>query len=199
MCTVISLGSYARYMVFPQMFFVNMNSKVLGMVNFLQTFVVNFIIKSDNFPIICHVPYLRNMRAYDHDFWYTIVKWWYLQVFFFIFLKILIFWVVRGIKRKKRSKWQKILSVMLHIAGTIHYMIVIYGAHMLHDNISWCFFHFSKIFIFGVVSWEKGQKMVQNGKRFSVVLHISVNIHHMIVIYVMNVWKDNISRNFFQF
>ena len=29
------------------------------------------------------MPYLRNSVAYDHDFWCTCVKWWYLQVFFF--------------------------------------------------------------------------------------------------------------------
>ena len=29
---------------------------------------------------------LRNSVAYDHDFWYTFVKWWYLQAFFFSFL-----------------------------------------------------------------------------------------------------------------
>ena len=28
---------------------------------------------------ICHAPYLRNSIAYDHDFWYTCVKSWYLQ------------------------------------------------------------------------------------------------------------------------
>ena len=45
---------------------------------------------------ICHAPYLRNILTYDHDFWYTCVKWWYLQVFFhFLFL---IFWAVRGVK-----------------------------------------------------------------------------------------------------
>ena len=46
--------------------------------------------------------YLRNSIAFDHDFWYTRVKWWYLQVFF-NFLKILIFRVKSGVK------WQKIV------------------------------------------------------------------------------------------
>ena len=26
------------------------------------------------------MPYIRNSIAYDHDFWYTCVKWWYHQV-----------------------------------------------------------------------------------------------------------------------
>ena len=34
---------------------------------------------------ICHMSYLRKSMAYDHVFWYTCVKWWYLQVFFFFF------------------------------------------------------------------------------------------------------------------
>ena len=34
---------------------------------------------------IWHMPYLRNSIAYDNDFWYKCVKWWYLQVFFSLF------------------------------------------------------------------------------------------------------------------
>ena len=34
---------------------------------------------------VCHMPHLRKSIAYDHDFWYTVVKWWYLQAFFFHF------------------------------------------------------------------------------------------------------------------
>ena len=45
------------------------------------------------------MPNLRNSIAHDHDFCYTCVKWWYLQVFFLLhFFKILIFRVVRGVK-----------------------------------------------------------------------------------------------------
>ena len=41
-------------MVFPQKLFVNIKSLVLGMVNFLMKFLVDFIIKSKNFPFICY-------------------------------------------------------------------------------------------------------------------------------------------------
>ena len=44
-------------------------------------------IKNNNY--ICHEPYLRNSIAYDHDFWYTNVKWKYFQVFFSFFSKLL--------------------------------------------------------------------------------------------------------------
>ena len=36
-------------------------------------------------PSVCHTSYLRNCTSYDHNFWYTYVKWWYLQDLFFIF------------------------------------------------------------------------------------------------------------------
>ena len=51
---------------------------------------------------IRHAPYLRNRTSSEYNLWYTHVKCWYLQVFFFIFFKILVFWAVRGVK------WQKI-------------------------------------------------------------------------------------------
>ena len=36
--------------------------------------------------------HLRNRTSFNHNFWYTCVKWWYLQVFFhFIFLEIWFF------------------------------------------------------------------------------------------------------------
>ena len=55
------------------------------------------IIKSNNY--ICHVSYLMNRKACDHDFWYTCVKWWYVQEFFLIFWNFH-FWAVRGVKGK---------------------------------------------------------------------------------------------------
>ena len=49
---------------------------------------------------------------------------------FFIFSKCWFFRVLRGKSAKNGPKWQKILSVMLHISGIIHHMIVIYGTHV---------------------------------------------------------------------
>ena len=49
---------------------------------------------------------------------------------FFQFFKILIFWVVRGVKWQKTVQNDKILSVTLHIPGTIYYMIGIYGTYV---------------------------------------------------------------------
>ena len=51
-------------------------------------------------------------------------------IFYFFFL-ILIFWAAMGVKgQKNSSKWQKIMSVALHISGTMHYMTIMYDAHV---------------------------------------------------------------------
>ena len=47
------------------------------------------VLKNENHNYICHMPYLRNTTAYNQDFWYTCVKWWYLRgslSFFEIFI-----------------------------------------------------------------------------------------------------------------
>ena len=89
---------------------------------------------------------------------------------FFSFFVILIFWVVKGVKGQKMvQNDKKILSVVLHISGTIHHMIFIYGTHKENGNISAHFFfflHVFKILIFWVVMGVKGQKIVQNDKEF---------------------------------
>ena len=42
--------------------------------------------KLQNFKIsIRRSPYLRNRTSRDHDFWYTCIKWWYLQQLFSFF------------------------------------------------------------------------------------------------------------------
>ena len=61
--------------------------------------------------------------------------------------------------------------------------------HMWKKIISLCFFlHFAEVLFFGVSSGLKEQKMVQNDKKLSVVLHISDSIHHMIMIFGTQKW-----------
>ena len=51
--------------------------------------------------------------------------------FFFHFFKILIFWVVSGVKGEKNDpNDKKIMFVALHISGTIPHVTVIYGTHV---------------------------------------------------------------------
>ena len=52
-------------------------------------------------PSVCRSPYVRNRTSYYHNFWYTYVKWWYLQGLFFIFSE---FW---GLKAQKISQNEK--------------------------------------------------------------------------------------------
>ena len=55
-------------------------------------------------------------------------------------------------------------SVMHHILGTMHYMIIVLGTHMQNDDISRGFFYFFLILIFQAVSGVKEQKIAQNEK-----------------------------------
>ena len=140
--------------------------------------------KSNNY--FCHVPYFRNSIAYDHDFWYTSVKMIISQNVFFIFSKFWFFGLL-GVKMAKHGpKWQKILSVALHISGTIHRVTVIYGTHLWNDNIWRCFFILSKFVFLGPHGGEMAKNSPEWQKVLSVAFHISGTIHHMIVIYCVN-------------
>ena len=61
-----------------------------------------------------HASYLRNSIAYDHEFWHTVVKWWYLQVFFSFFWNF-DFWGCLGVKGQKMAQNEK----LLYPSGTI--------------------------------------------------------------------------------
>ena len=62
--------------------------------------------------------------------------------------------LLRGWRGKNRNKITKIVSVALHISGTIYHIIVI------NDDISWRFFHFFKNFEF-LACQVKGQKITK--------------------------------------
>ena len=91
---------------------------------------------------------------------------------------MLILWVVRGWNGKKWFKITKYLSVALHISGTIH-QIVIYGTLAWNNNIFRCFFHFFKILILWFDRRVKGQKTVQNDKKFCLLFSISQEAYIM--------------------
>ena len=76
--------------------------------------------KLRNKNYIRHAPYLRNIIAYDHDFWYTCVKWWFL-----------IFWFVGGVESKKMAQNDK-KSCLLHFISQEWY--IIWLSFMMH----WC-------------------------------------------------------------
>ena len=87
----------------------------------------------------------------------------------FHFFWILIFRVFRELKGKKWPQMKKILSLSLHISGTVHHMIVFW-----HTCLKWylhLFSTFFKIVIFWAF-WGKGQKMTHNYQFWSVTLYL---------------------------
>ena len=101
---------------------------------------------------------------------------------FFIFLKILIFVVVRRFKEQKWPKMTKKLCCAFHLRS-----------HTSYDLHLWCTFRCA-------LQGVKGQKIIQSDKKtMSVALHISGTIHNMIVICGTQVENDDISRHCFHF
>ena len=101
-----------------------------------------------------HAPYLRNSKVYDHDFWCTCVKWWYLQAFFFHFLD----------KRAKTAQNEN-NNYICHASylRTVKHIMVL-RAIVLNDDISRHCFHFFGIFMFWAVKGVRGQKIIHNEK-----------------------------------
>ena len=84
---------------------------------------------------------------------------------FFIFFKILIFWVVREIKGQKMVQNDK--KFCLLISQEPYIIWLSFMVHFCKMIISpGVFFHFFKILIFQVVRGVKGLKLVQNDKKF---------------------------------
>ena len=74
---------------------------------------------------------------------------------FFHFFKVLIF-CVYNVKVQKTVQNDKILSVALQISGTIHHMIIIYGAHVWNVNIFRRFFSIFQNFDF--LGGQRGER-----------------------------------------
>ena len=87
--------------------------------------------------------YLRNHTSSNHNFWYTYVKWWYLQVFISFFQNFDFLGCYVGKRAKNTPKWEiTITFVMHHISGTVYHLTIIFGTCMSNDDISRGFFSF---------------------------------------------------------
>ena len=141
------------------------------------------------------MPYCRNSMAYDHDFWYTIVKLWYLQIFLLLFFLNFEFWTVKEVKGQKIAKNKK-LDYIYHTSYLRN--SIAYDQDFLHTCVKWwylqVFFPFFQNFDFQVVRGGRGGgggaggcKRVKNGPKLQkipfIALHISGTIHHVTVIY----------------
>ena len=87
---------------------------------------------------------------------------------FFFKVKILIFQVVKGLKRQKMAQNVKNLCRTLYFRNHTSYDLHLWYTCMCKRIIyTGIFFIFFKIWIFGIIRGEvKGQKMAQNYKRF---------------------------------
>ena len=136
---------------------------------------------------VCCSSCLVNHTSYDFHLWYTILNWYYLHFFFFffIFFKILIFQVVRRVKGQKMAQNDKKLCLSCLIFQKPDIIWSSFMVHMCKRIISAGFLYiFLQMLIFGISSGVKGQKMTQNDKKLSVILHILGSIHDMIMIFV---------------
>ena len=93
---------------------------------------------------------------------------------------------------KNGPKWQKIMSVSLHILGTVP---LVHLCKMMISPVT--FFLFSKFWFFVFLGGEgKGQKVTHNYQFQSVTLNISRTLDHTMKIVGTQVWNNDISRCF---
>ena len=76
---------------------------------------------------------------------------------------------------------------MLLILGTMHHIIVIYGAHVQH-NISRRFVYFFKILTLQIVSGVKGQNMTQNDKKLYLLHFMYITYLRSHTLYHCHLW-----------
>ena len=124
------------------------------------------------------MPHLRNSIAYDHDFWYTCIKQWYLQVFLFVFSK---FWFSRllgDVKGQKMAQNNKNCCLMRFISEESYIIWLSFMVDMCKMIISLGLFSVFESFDFPGCCWgglgigrrwgggaHKEQKLVQNDKK----------------------------------
>ena len=125
------------------------------------------------FSIYLLVHLLHIISQEPYIIWsYTCIKWWYLEVFF-SFFKILIFWVVRGLKVEKIAQNEK--QQYIHHAPYFRNSIA-YDHDFWDTCVEWylqVLFSFFQNLIFGIFSEVKGQKMAQNDKKLCLLRFIS--------------------------
>ena len=78
--------------------------------------------------MFCLALYLRDCTSYDCGFWYTCIKR-YLQQFFFIFFKILIFWVFQSSSVNAKRKFCGVPH-LLHMC-LILYLLLLFIVYLL--------------------------------------------------------------------
>ena len=110
---------------------------------------------------VCHASHLRKHTSYDCLLWYTCVKWLYIsRIFFFYFLKMLIFWVAIGVKGQKMSQNEKKFCLLYSISQEPYIIWLLFVVHMFKMIISLVvFFSFSKFWFFRLLGGSKSKKL----------------------------------------
>ena len=115
---------------------------------------------------------------------------------FFHFFKILIFWVVNGLKGQKMAQNDKKFCLLHFISQESYTIWFPFMVHFCEMVISpGCFFHFFKILIFWVV---KGQEMVQNDKKLCLPCSISQEPYIICFSFMVHMCKIWAIFSFFQ-
>ena len=83
LCQFVKIGERGVWKWFPYMEFWMLCFCILQIAG--SSITASVYLPSSVYPPIHRTPHLRNRTSCDHNFWYTCVKWWYLQVFFFHF------------------------------------------------------------------------------------------------------------------
>ena len=134
-----------------------------------------------------HAPYLRNHTSLDCYLWCTCVKY-NISRYFFIFFKILIFWVVRGVKGQKMVENDNKICLSHLISQEPYIIWLSFIVHMCKMIIyPGVFFIFSKLRFFALLGDKRAKNVPKWQKIMSVMFLISGTTYHMIVIYIAHV------------
>ena len=134
------------------------------------------------------MPYLRNSIAYDNDFWYTCVKWWYLQGLFSVFQN---FDFLPPIKGQKMVQNDKKFCLLHSISEKAYIIWLSFMVNLCKMIISLSvFFHFFKI-LFYWVHWgvRPGQKTAHNDKIFCLPHSISQESYTIWLWFLIHMFK----------
>ena len=114
-------------------------------------------------------PYLRNFASYDRHLWNTCKR--IISPGFLLFLNFDCWGQWWGKRAKTGLAWQKIMSVTLHISGSIH--------HDCKMTSLYAFFHFSKILISRLLKVKggvKGSVTAKHGPKWQKIMSVSLCI-----------------------
>ena len=145
------------------------------------------------------MPYLRNGIAYDHNLWYSCLKWWYIQIFISCFSKFWFLGIVSRVKGQKMARNNKKVCLSCFISQETYIIWFSFMVHMYKMISQVVFFILSKLWfsrLLGEYKGKKWSKVKNNSVSHTPYIrnHTSYDFH--LCIYGTN---DNISRNFFFF